>query len=43
MQFMIQASSDLAAWAPIGAVTITNLNSIVQIIDTNPPASVSRF
>jgi hypothetical protein len=43
MQFVIQASSDLAAWAPIGRVTITNRNGVVQIIDTNPTASDGRF
>ena len=40
MQFMIQASSDLAAWAPI--VTITNLNGLLQITDTNPLFSVNE-
>jgi hypothetical protein len=43
MQFVIQSSRDLAAWAPIGAVTILNLNGIAQIVDTNPPASDRRF
>ena len=43
MQFVIQASPDLAAWSPVGTITITNLNGIAQIIDTNPPASDQRF
>ena len=43
MQFAIQTSTDLTAWASIGSVTITNLNGTVQIVDTNAPAPDHRF
>lgn len=43
MQFDIQASADLAAWSSISAVTITNVNGLIQITDTNAPASDWRF
>ena len=43
MQFAIQATTNLSAWIDIGAMTVTNLNGIVQIIGTNAPASATRF
>jgi hypothetical protein len=43
MPYDIQASTDLSAWSALGMLTITNLNGISQIIDTNPPASDQRF
>jgi len=42
-QYEVDSSSDLSTWSPIGSLTITNLNGIAQIIDTNPPASDQRF
>jgi enediyne biosynthesis protein E4 len=42
-QYEVDSSPDLATWSPIGALTVTNLNGIAQIIDTNPPASDQRF
>jgi hypothetical protein len=42
-QYEIESSPDLLAWSSIGTLTITNLNGISQIIDTNPPASDQRF
>jgi hypothetical protein len=42
-QYEIDSSPDLLTWSPIGTLTITNLNGIVQIVDTNPPASDQRF
>jgi hypothetical protein len=43
MQFVIESSSNLSAWTPIGALTVTNMNGIASITDTNPPASGARF
>jgi hypothetical protein len=43
MQFAIQSSSNLAAWASISALTISKPTGITQIIDTNLPASDRRF
>jgi enediyne biosynthesis protein E4 len=42
-QYEVDSSPDLLTWSPIGSLTITNLNGIAQIIDTNPPASDQRF
>jgi hypothetical protein len=42
-QYEIDSSTDLLAWSPIGMLTITNLNGIAQIVDTNSPASDQRF
>ncbi len=43
MQYEIDSSSDLSTWAFNNMATITNLNGVVQIVDTNPPASGQRF
>ena len=43
MEFVIQASTDLATWSVIGAVTITNLNGLAQIVDTDAPSLKQRF
>jgi hypothetical protein len=42
-QYELQASADLAAWAPISTVTITNLSGTASIVDTNAPGSAHRF
>jgi hypothetical protein len=42
-QYEIDSSPDLLTWSPIGTLTVTNLNGIAQIVDTNPPASNQRF
>jgi hypothetical protein len=42
-QYEIDSSPDLAAWSPIGTLTITNLNGTALVVDTNPPASDQRF
>jgi hypothetical protein len=42
-QYEIDSSTDLLAWSSIGGLTITNLNGTARIVDTNPPASDSRF
>jgi len=42
-QYEIDASTDLFAWSPIGVLTVTNLNGMALIVDTNPPASDRRF
>jgi uncharacterized repeat protein (TIGR03803 family) len=42
-QYDIESSPDLLVWSSIVTVTITNLNGISQIIDTNPPAPGQRF
>jgi len=41
-QYEIDSSPDLSAWTSNNVVTITNLSSIAQIVDPNPP-SASRF
>ncbi|MBI4664096.1 MAG: ASPIC/UnbV domain-containing protein [Verrucomicrobia bacterium] len=38
-EYQIEASTNLMAWSPIAALTITNLNGTAQIIDTNAPDS----
>jgi uncharacterized repeat protein (TIGR03803 family) len=43
LQYDIQASADLAAWSSIGTLTITNLNGMASIVDTNPPTLNQRF
>jgi hypothetical protein len=42
-QYEIQASADLAAWAPISTVSITNLNGTARVVDTNALGSARRF
>jgi len=42
-QYEIDASTDLFAWSPIGVLTVTNLNGMALIVDTNPTASDRRF
>jgi enediyne biosynthesis protein E4 len=42
-QYEVDSSSDLSTWSPIGSLTITNMNGMAQIVDTNPPASDQRF
>jgi hypothetical protein len=42
-QYEIDSSPDLSAWSSIGVLTVTNLNGIGQIVDTNPPALDHRF
>jgi hypothetical protein len=42
-QYEIDSSTDLSAWSSNGILTITNLNGTARIVDTNPPASASRF
>ena len=42
-QYEVDSSPDLLAWSAIGSLTVTNLNGIAQIIDTNPPALDQRF
>jgi hypothetical protein len=42
-QYEIDSSTDLSTWSSNSIVTITNLNGIAQIVDTNPPASDQRF
>jgi len=41
-QYEIDSSTNLTAWSSIGTLTVTNLNGIAQIIDTNLPTA-SRF
>jgi hypothetical protein len=43
LQYQIEASDDLASWASIGTLTITNLDGTVKIIDTNAPGLNRRF
>jgi hypothetical protein len=38
MQYDIQGSTNLTAWAPIETLTITNLSGLAEIIDPNTPA-----
>lgn len=42
-QYEIDSSPDLSAWSSIGSLTVTNLNGMASIVDTNPPASDQRF
>jgi hypothetical protein len=42
-QYEVDSSPDLSTWSPIGTLTVTNLNGIAQIVDTNPPALDQRF
>jgi hypothetical protein len=42
-QYEIDSSPDLSAWSSIGTLTVTNLNGMASIVDTNPPASNQRF
>ncbi len=42
-QYDILASTDLTAWSPVGTVTITNLNGMAQIMDTNTPVPNRKF
>lgn len=39
----IQASADLAARSLVSTITMTNLNGIAPIVDTNTPTSDRRF
>ena len=41
--YEIDSSTDLSTWSSNSTVTITNLNGIAQIVDTNAPASDQRF
>jgi hypothetical protein len=43
MQYEIQTSGDLAAWSPVGTLTITNLDGTAQIVDTNAPPQDHMF
>jgi hypothetical protein len=43
LQYQIEASDDLAAWASIGTLSITNLDGTAMITDTNAPAANRRF
>jgi enediyne biosynthesis protein E4 len=43
LNYEVDSSPDLLAWSPIGTLTITNMNGIAQIVDTNPPALDQRF
>ena len=42
-QYEIDSSRDLLAWSAIGTLTVTNLNGMASIVDTNPPALDQRF
>jgi hypothetical protein len=41
-QYEVDSSTDLKAWSSIGLLTITNLNGMAQIVDTNAPTA-NRF
>ena len=43
MQYDIQASSDLAAWSPLGTLTITNINGTAAISDPGTSGADHRF
>jgi hypothetical protein len=43
MQYDIQTSTDLLAWAPIGTLMITNFSGTAQIVDTNAHGFDTRF
>ena len=42
-QYQIEASTNLRAWSPISALTITNLRCTAQFVDTNSPGWERRF
>jgi hypothetical protein len=42
-QYQIETSSDLAAWSPIGLLTITNATGVAKIEDLNPLISNQRY
>ena len=42
-QYEIDSSPDLSVWSSIGILTVTNLNGIASIVDTNPPSPGQRF
>ena len=42
-QYVIETSTNLTAWSPLGTLTITNLNGNAPITDTNAPDSDRRF
>jgi len=43
LQYDLQVSTNLVAWSAIGTVTITNLNGIAQVVDTNASVSDWKF
>ena len=43
MQYDIQASADMAAWSPIGTVTVTNVSGVAPINNTNAPVAARMF
>jgi uncharacterized repeat protein (TIGR03803 family) len=43
MQYDIQSSPSLATWTSVGSLTITNLNGVAVIVDTNAPGPDAKF
>jgi hypothetical protein len=42
-RYDLQVSTDLAAWSPLGTLTITNVAGTADIVDPNSPGSSRRF